>query len=86
MRFALIDTAKADFPIHRLCGVLGVSQSGYFARQGRPTRRISRPLVSVSGMSVCTNYNCETTKLPGRLPASWMGGERFIWGLSVKTK
>ena len=37
-------------------------------------------------MSVCTNYNCETTKLPGRLPASWMGGERFIWGLSVKTK
>ena len=36
MRFALIDRAKAEFPIHRLCGVLGVSQSGYFAWGGRP--------------------------------------------------
>ena len=36
MRFALIDRAKAEFPIHRLCGVLGVSQSGYFAWRGRP--------------------------------------------------
>ncbi len=31
MRFALIDQAKKDFPVHRLCQVLGVSQSGYFA-------------------------------------------------------
>jgi putative transposase len=31
MRFALIDGAKAEFPVHRLCCVLGVSQSGYFA-------------------------------------------------------
>jgi putative transposase len=38
MRFALIDRAKAEFPIHRLCGVLGVIQSGYFARPGRPAR------------------------------------------------
>ena len=36
MRFALIDRAKAEFPIPRLCGVLGVSQSGYFAWRGRP--------------------------------------------------
>ena len=35
MRFALIDGAKAQFPVHRLCRVLGVSQSGYFARRGR---------------------------------------------------
>ena len=42
MRFALIDTAKADFPIHRLCGVLGVSQSGYFAWRGRPACRRQR--------------------------------------------
>ena len=33
MRFALINTKKAEFPIHRLCGVLGVSHSGYFARR-----------------------------------------------------
>ena len=31
MRFALVDQAKKDFPVHRLCRVPGVSQSGYFA-------------------------------------------------------
>ena len=38
MTFALIDTD----PIHRLCGVLGVSQSGYFAWRGRPASRRQR--------------------------------------------
>ena len=42
MRFALIDRAKAEFPIHRLCCVLGVSQSGYFAWRGRPACRRQR--------------------------------------------
>ena len=42
MRFALIDRAKAEFPIHRLCRVLGVSQSGYFAWKGRPACRRQR--------------------------------------------
>jgi putative transposase len=42
MRFALIDTAKAEFPIHRLCEVLAVSQSGYFAWRGRPACRRQR--------------------------------------------
>jgi len=36
MRFGLVDQAKGEFPVHRLCGVLGVSQSGYFAWKGRP--------------------------------------------------
>ena len=36
MRFALIDAAKEDFPVQRLCQVLGVSQSGYFAWRSRP--------------------------------------------------
>ena len=31
MRFTLIDRAKKDFPVQRLCRVLGVSASGYFA-------------------------------------------------------
>ncbi len=31
MRFQFIDRAKQDFLVHRLCRVLGVSQSGYFA-------------------------------------------------------
>ena len=36
MRFALIDAAKEDFPVRRLCQVLEVSQSGYFAWRSRP--------------------------------------------------
>ena len=40
MRFKLIDQAKKEFPVHRLCKVLGVSQSGYFAWRNRePSRR-----------------------------------------------
>ncbi|WP_375382413.1 IS3 family transposase [uncultured Sphingomonas sp.] len=39
MRFALVDQAKKDFPVHRLCQVLGVSQSGYFAWKDRPASR-----------------------------------------------
>jgi putative transposase len=40
VRFKLIDQAKKEFPVHRLCKVLGVSQSGYFAwRSRRPSRR-----------------------------------------------
>jgi putative transposase len=36
MRFTLIDQAKEAFPVHRLCRVLGVNQSGYFAWKNRP--------------------------------------------------
>ena len=32
MKFQLIDKAKNAFPVDRLCGVPGVSQSGYFSR------------------------------------------------------
>ena len=42
MRFAFIDGAKAEFPVHRLCRVLGVSQSGYFAWRGRLVCRRQR--------------------------------------------
>ena len=42
MRFALIDGAKAQFPVHRLCRVVGVSQSGYFAWRGRLACRRQR--------------------------------------------
>ena len=36
MRFRLIEVAKEDFRVQRLCQVLGVSQSGYFAWKSRP--------------------------------------------------
>ena len=39
MRFELIDRAKKEFPVQRLCKVLGVSQSGYFAWKDRPASR-----------------------------------------------
>ncbi len=39
VRFALVDEAKKDFPVHRLCQVLGVSQSGYFAWKDRPASK-----------------------------------------------
>ena len=42
MRFRLIDTAKKEFPVQRLCKVLGVSPSGYFAWKERPACRRQR--------------------------------------------
>ena len=42
MRFELIDAAKEEFPVQRMCKVLGVSQSGYFAWKKRPASRRQR--------------------------------------------
>jgi putative transposase len=39
MRFKIIDAAKKEFPVQRLCSVLGVSQSGYFSWKSRPASR-----------------------------------------------
>lgn len=36
MRFKLIDAAKKEFPVQRLCTVLDVSPSGYCAWRRRP--------------------------------------------------
>jgi putative transposase len=36
MKFRFIDAAKESFPVTRLCQVLGVSPSGYFAWRSRP--------------------------------------------------
>jgi HTH-like domain len=42
MRFRLVDAAKKDFPVQRLCKVLGVSMGGYFAWKDRPACRRQR--------------------------------------------
>jgi putative transposase len=42
MKFPFIDAAKEEFPVQRLCKVLGVSQSGYFAWRSRPASRRQR--------------------------------------------
>jgi len=42
MRFQLIDAAKKEFPVQRMCKVLSVSQSGYFAWKDRPACRRQR--------------------------------------------
>lgn len=39
MSFAFIDAERARFPVSRMCDVLGVSQSGFFAWKGRPASR-----------------------------------------------
>jgi putative transposase len=36
MKFSFIDAKRAEFPVARLCEVLEVSQSGYFAWKNRP--------------------------------------------------
>ena len=42
MRFALIDQAKEQLPIQRMCDALGVNQSGYFSWKDCPACRRQR--------------------------------------------
>jgi putative transposase len=57
MRFQLIDAAKEEFPVQRLCKVLEVSQSGYFAWKSRPASLRQRgDLVLLA--HVCSAFAC----------------------------
>ena len=51
MRFTFIDRAKIEFPVQRLCDVLGVSQSGYFAWKNRPAEVLKVPAALAAGIA-----------------------------------
>ncbi len=59
MRFSLIDQAKKEFPVHRLCTVLGVSESGYFAWKGRPASRRQNEDHGPAGAYPCAVLNIQ---------------------------
>ena len=49
MKFGLIDASKADIPVGRMCTLLGVSVSGYYAWKGRrPSRRQCDDMIYLS--------------------------------------
>jgi hypothetical protein len=65
MRFRLIDQAKKEFPVHRLCSILGVSQSGYFAWKGRPaSRRQGEDMVLLAHIRARFSTSSETYGAP----------------------
>ena len=65
MRFKLIDEAKKEFPVHRLCSVLGVSESGYFAWKERPaSRRQNEDLILLAHIRSQFSISNETYGAP----------------------
>ena len=65
MRFKLIDEAKKEFPVHRLCIVLGASQSGYFAWKERPaSRRQNQDMVLLAHVRAQFSTSNETYGAP----------------------
>jgi len=65
MRFKLIDEAKKEFPVHRLCDVLGVSKSGYFAWKSRPaSRRQGEDMVLLAHIRAQFSTSSETYGAP----------------------
>lgn len=65
MRFRLIDQAKKEFPVQRLCSVLDVSESGYFAWKGRPaSRRQGEDMVLLAHIRAQFSTSSETYGAP----------------------
>jgi transposase InsO family protein len=80
---ALIDGAKAAFPVHRLCRVLGVSQSGYFAWRSRPAWRRQRDdmvlLAHVRSAFALSNATYRMDFTPTVLDKKWGADISYVW-------
>ena len=67
MRFRFIDAAKKDLPARRLCKVLGVRLSKYFALKGRPAYWRRRDdmvmLAHVRSAFVCSSRTCGSPRM-----------------------
>ena len=66
MRFRLIDAAKKESPVQRLCKVLGVSQSGYFARKDRPACRRQHEDMVLLAQYLARPLHCRTQPTAAR--------------------
>jgi len=65
MSFRFIGMAKEEFPVHRMCDVLGVSPSGYFAWRSRPAcRRQQEDLVLLAHIRSAFTLSNETYGSP----------------------
>ena len=74
MRFALVDQAKKEFPVRRLCRVLGVSQSGYCAWKDRPaSRRQQGDMVMLAHVRSAFALSNGTAACPGLDPGAARG-------------
>lgn len=65
MKFRFIDKAKKEFPAYRLCHLMGVSQSGYFAWKDRPaSRRQPNDMVMLAHVRSAYSLSNETYGSP----------------------
>ena len=74
MRFRLIDAAKKEFPVQRLCKVLGVSQSGY----ARQRRRFKRTTDSLHAFPVAPNLLNQDLNATGP-NQKWGADISYVW-------
>ncbi|BFL66245.1 hypothetical protein SKB0092_43240 (plasmid) [Roseomonas mucosa] len=73
MRFRLIDAEKATAPVSRLCSMLGVSVSGYYAWKARRASRRQRQdlifLAHIRGHFACSNETYGSPRIHADLKA-----------------
>ncbi|MFC7554716.1 IS3 family transposase [Pseudoroseomonas wenyumeiae] len=73
MKFRLIDAEKATAPVPRLCSILGVSASGYYAWKGRIASRRQREdlilLAHIRGHFTCSNETYGSPRMHAELKA-----------------